>query len=311
MSSRLNSSLISEMEKVKSLIKLTPEERKKEVRRNMFQELRSMEIERRQRVALENMEKLKREREERDKVEESLRRQREKYVEERRMQEVTQREEEERKANEANVLQKAEQDLLKQERLHWRKVMQVEEEEEKSVKRPRYKTSAPKEEQLRRQGEAELCRLPMVGDKVSHDRLTSDLETDKQQGKKKTLINNWVGVQKIDSEPVKEEPHPKSSTYLHFTAKVALKSEGKTDKQAPKPRKTKQWLADRLNVGYWMDKYRDHKDKKVEKRKLKVEEQYAKWAAFKASQASHVSRENDCYIGGFATNRNSILIGLF
>ncbi|XP_059215347.1 caldesmon-like [Centropristis striata] len=66
--------LLAEVEAAKSLNKMTPEERRDEVRRRTHVELRAMEMERRQRVA----EKTNRDREERERV----RRQREKVEEE-------------------------------------------------------------------------------------------------------------------------------------------------------------------------------------------------------------------------------------
>ncbi len=218
---RQERSLLAEMERVKSLMKLTPEERKKEVRRQMYVELKAMEMERRQRVAMEAAEKCERDREEREKATESLRRQREDDQEERVRQEAERREEEERRASEQKALQTAKQQQLKDERLQWKKVMLVEEE---LVKRP-VCLSALKKEQQRRREEAELCRPPRAGDKAGPDRLTSGLKAE-QQGKKKTLYNNWVGEQKPDSGPVKGKLHPNSSTYLLFAAKPGPKSEG-------------------------------------------------------------------------------------
>lgn len=63
----------TEMEIVKELVKMTQEERIKEVRKQMFTELKAMEMERRERVALENAERLKREEEERAKIAENAR----------------------------------------------------------------------------------------------------------------------------------------------------------------------------------------------------------------------------------------------
>ncbi|XP_044075093.1 trichohyalin-like [Siniperca chuatsi] len=265
------SSLLTEMELVRSKMKLTTQERKEEARRQMHVELKAMEMERRKRVALETMEKCKREREEKEKATESLRRQKEKIQEERMRQEAKQREE--MRANEQKALEKKKQDQLK--RLQWEKVMMVEEE---LVRRPRYTLSALKKEQRRE--EAELCRQPKVGDKAGPERLTSDLKAE-EQGKKKTLHNNWVGEQSTDSEPVKEKFHPNSSTYLLFAAKPGPKPEEKP--KTPKSNETLQWLQGRLKVGHWVDKYRDHRARKDEKRKRKAEEQYAKWTAFKAS----------------------------
>ncbi|XP_034542001.1 trichohyalin-like [Notolabrus celidotus] len=300
MFAKQNSSLIAQMELVKSFMKLTPEDRKKEVRRRMYEELRAVEIERRERAMIQ----LKMEREEREEQEERVRRQREKYLDERKIQEAKQREEEERKANELKALQKAGQEKLKQEKLRWKKVMQVEE----PSKRPRYTTCALKEEQQESQEEAELYRSQRGRDRASHDRLTSDLKAPKHQGKKKTLMNNWVGEPKTDSKPVREKPDPVNST---IAAKKAPQSEEKTDKQSLKPKEPKQWLPDILKVQYWMGRYQDHKEKKDEKKKQKAEEQYARWTAFKASRASHAFRQNDSYTGGFAANRNSILKSVF
>ncbi|CAJ1056829.1 vicilin-like seed storage protein At2g18540 [Xyrichtys novacula] len=122
------SSLIAEMERVKSLTKLTPEERKEEE---------------------EALEKPQKEREERERKEERTRKQREKHQEEKRIQEVKQRAEEKRKTYELKALQEAEQEQLKQERLHYKKVIQV---KEKPGKRPRCTIEDLKEEQ-----KAELC----------------------------------------------------------------------------------------------------------------------------------------------------------
>ncbi|KAJ4927033.1 hypothetical protein JOQ06_014773 [Pogonophryne albipinna] len=62
MSSRQH--LIVEMELVHTLSKLTPEERKVEVRRQMYVELKAVEMERRQRAALETLAKSERDGEE-------------------------------------------------------------------------------------------------------------------------------------------------------------------------------------------------------------------------------------------------------
>ncbi|XP_034537848.1 reticulocyte-binding protein 2 homolog a-like [Notolabrus celidotus] len=286
------SSLAAEMELVKSFIKIPHEERKKEARRKMYEELRALEMERRHRVALEASEKLKREREEREKVEESLKRQRE--------------DEEERKAAEEEALLKAKQDQLKRERLLWKDVMMVEEE---PGKRPRYTISALKEEQQRRQEEAELRQLPQVGDPASRDPLTSEHKATQQQGRRKTLYNNWVGEgKKTDSAPVKEKPHPNDSTYLLFAAKQGLKSEDKP--KAPKPSVPRQWL-DKLKVGSLVEKYRSHRERLDQKRQLKAEEQHARFSAYKESRAHLFARQHDCYMGGFAQKRNSILGSMF
>ncbi|XP_059214443.1 reticulocyte-binding protein homolog 2a-like [Centropristis striata] len=247
--------LLDEMERVKSQVKLTPEERRKEVRRQMYVALKAMEMERRQRVALEDMEKCKRDREERERVAESLRRKREKVEEERMRQEV---------------LEKQKQEQLKKEKLQWESVMMVEEED---VKRPRYTGSALKKEPERK-GE-ELCHVPTVGDKAQPESLTSDLKS--AELKKETLYNNWVGEEKVQ---------PNSSVYRLFAAKPGPKPEEKT-------------------------KTTDHREKKSEKHKVKVEEQYTRWSSYKSSHMSQFSQLNDCYTGGFATSRNSILKSTF
>ncbi|XP_059196691.1 trichohyalin-like [Centropristis striata] len=265
--------LLDEMERVKSQVKLTPEERRKEVRRQMYVALKAMEMERRQRVALEDMEKCKRDREERERVAESLRRKREKVEEERMRQEV---------------LKKQKQEQLKKEKLQWESVMMVEED----VKRPRYTGSALKKEPERK-GE-ELCHVPTVGDKAQPESLTSDLKS--AELKKETLYNNWVGEEKVQ---------PNSSVYRLFAAKPGPKPEERP--KTATSNGTLQWMQDRLKVGHWVDKYRDHREKKSEKRKVKVEEQYTRWTSYKSSQMSHFSQLNDCYTGGFATSRNSIL----
>ncbi|XP_067454244.1 golgin subfamily A member 6-like protein 22 [Thunnus thynnus] len=93
---------------VKGIRELTPEERRKELRREMFRELREMEMERRKRASLEVLQKCKNEREERDRETERWRRQKEKHEEERRRQEAKHREEEERRMQEAKHREKEE-----------------------------------------------------------------------------------------------------------------------------------------------------------------------------------------------------------
>lgn len=228
------------MELLQNVRKLTSEERKKEVREQMYAELKAMEMDRRHRVALETMEKS----EERQMATESWG-------------SLEQREEKERRANEQQALKKVEQEQLKREKLQWEKVMMVDE--------PRYTLSAQKTEE-----EAELCCVHTAGVKISPEPLTSDLKA-KDQGKKKTLHNNWVVEQKMNSVPVKQKLHPNSSTYLLFSAKPAPKPEEKT--HSPKPKKTLEWLQEKLKIGYWVEKYQDYRQKKDEKRKLKAEEQ--------------------------------------
>jgi len=93
----------------------------------------------------------------------------------------------------------------KEERLECNEVMVVEE-----AKRQK--------EHVRRREEAELCRLPAVGDKDDPESRASYPES--AGGKKKTLYNNWVGEKKTESDPVKENIGTNSSTYLLFAAKV-------------------------------------------------------------------------------------------
>lgn len=238
---------------MKSLRTLTPEERKMKVRKQMYVELRAMEMERRQRVAQEALEKSNRERQEREE-EESQRRLKEKREEDRMRQVAKKSEEEEGRSNEEKVQEKSQEDQVKKEKLHWEQVMMVE-----------CTLSALKKEQ-RRQKEDELSPI----------HLTSDVKG-RPQGLKEPLRNNWVGPQKIDSVPVKEKVSP--GPYHLFTAKPCTKP-----KEKPQTSKPKQWL----RAGYWIDKYQNHTERKEEKRKLKAEEQHAKWTMFKDSRATKV-----------------------
>ncbi|CAJ1087301.1 vicilin-like seed storage protein At2g18540 [Xyrichtys novacula] len=166
------------------------------------------------------------------------------------------------------------------------------------------------EERVRRQREMYLKerRLQEAKLKEEEQRKTDELMAVRLKSMKKVLIDNWTGDLKAPSKPGYKMPDPKSSTYLLFAAKEAPKSEEKADTTSPKPKKeSKQWVPNILKVGYWMDRYQDHHERKDEKRKQKAEEQYARWSTSKARRAGLVSLQNDFYTGGFAVNRNSIL----
>ncbi|KAI4826813.1 hypothetical protein KUCAC02_030244 [Chaenocephalus aceratus] len=164
MSSRQH--LIAEMELVHTLSKLTPKEKKVEVRRQMYVELKAVEMERRQRVALETLAKSERDGEETQKVTESL--QKVNMETDRRRQEAPK----ERRQNQ-----------LKQERLQWQQVML------KEVKSPSHNFLALNEEQEKRREEADI--------------LTPDLKSPER--KKKTLHNNWVAEKKMHSRLVVDD----------------------------------------------------------------------------------------------------------
>ncbi|KAF3856428.1 hypothetical protein F7725_017151 [Dissostichus mawsoni] len=146
------------MELVHTLSKLTTEERKVEVRRQMYVELKAVEMERRQTAALETLAKSERDREETQKVTESLKK-------------VNM--EKDRRRQEAP--KERQQNQLKQERLQWQQVML------KGVKSPTHNFIALNEEQEKRREEA--------------DSLTPDLKS--PQRKKKTLHNNWVAEKEM------------------------------------------------------------------------------------------------------------------
>ena len=158
MSSRQH--LIAEMELVHTLSKLTPEERKVEVRRQMYVELKAVEMERRQTAALETLAKSETDREETQKVTESL--QKVNMEKDRRRQEAP---------------KERQQNQLKQERLQWQQVML------KGVKGPTHNFLALNEEQEKRREEA--------------DSLTPDLKSPER--KKKILHNNWVAEKEMHS----------------------------------------------------------------------------------------------------------------
>jgi len=151
MSSRQH--LIAEMELVHTLSKLTPEERKVEVRRQMYVELKAVEMERRQTAALETLAKSETDREETQKVTESLKK-------------VNM--EKDRRRQEAP--KERQQNQLKQERLQWQQVML------KGVKSPTHNCTALNKGQEKRREEA--------------DSVAPDLNSPER--KNKTLYNNWV-----------------------------------------------------------------------------------------------------------------------
>ncbi|KAI4826964.1 hypothetical protein KUCAC02_030394 [Chaenocephalus aceratus] len=178
MSSRQH--LIAKMELVHTLSKLTPEERKVEVRRQMYVELKAVEMERRQRAALETLAKSERDGEETQKVTESLKKA--SMETDRRRQEAPK----ERRQNQ-----------LKQERLQWQQVIL------KGVKSPTHNFLALNEEQEKIREEADI--------------LTPDLKSPER--KKKTLHNNWVAEKEMHSRLVVDDatyllfaakPNPKS-----------------------------------------------------------------------------------------------------
>ena len=99
---------------------------------------------------------------------------------------------------------------------------------------------------------------------------------------------------------------------LLFTSKLFLFLSSEKAKAA-KPSGTLHWMQERLKVGFWVDKYQDHKEKKKEKRRLKAEEQYAQWTTYKNSCANYAGRptqQPDCYLDRSA-KRNSILKSIF
>jgi len=161
MSSRQH--LIAQMELVQSLSKLTPEERKVEVRRQMYVELKEVEMERRQNAALETLANGERDRENTPKVPKSLKRA---------------NMEKDRRRQKAPETRR--QNQLKQERLQWQQVML------EGVKTPTHNVIALNEEQERRREEA--------------DSLTPHLKS--TETRNTTLYNNCIGKGKKDSSPV-------------------------------------------------------------------------------------------------------------
>ncbi|XP_037644631.1 golgin subfamily A member 6-like protein 22 [Sebastes umbrosus] len=201
--------LLAGMVLVKGMMKLTPGERRKEVRRQSLIELKAMELERRERVTLETMKKWKRDRKEREKETESWRREKERIVEERMRQE---RQEE--------AMEKIKQDQQKKEGLQWKKVMLW----------PRC-TIAPENDREWSQEEIELCCLPTVGVKANPESLTFDPRL--AEMKKKILYNNWVREEKPD----KKKTFQNSSIYHLFAARPVPKSQEQKQK-TPEPNET-------------------------------------------------------------------------
>ncbi|KAF3856345.1 hypothetical protein F7725_017068 [Dissostichus mawsoni] len=283
--------LIAEMELVHTLSKLTPEERKVEVRRQMYVELKAVEMERRQTAALETLAKSERDGEETQKVTESL--QKVNMETDRRRQEAPK----ERRQNQ-----------LKQERLQWQQVML------KGVQSPTHNFIALNEEQEKRREEADI--------------LTPDLKSPER--KKKTLHNNWVAEKEMHSRPVSMQKDRLSvghwvGKYQQNHEKKREKRRLKAEAQHAKyitskshgPQQSllnelldwyrKKWrvglsmitptisfwlreqsqslMKDRLSVGHWVGKYQQNQEKKREKRekrRLKAEAQHEEYIASKS-----------------------------
>lgn len=197
---------------VKGNRELTPEERRMDLRREMFRELREMEMERRERASLEVLQKCQKER---DEETERRRRQREEHEEERRRQEAKHKEEEERRADEQTALERQKQNQLKIEKLQWKKVMMVGEE---PVTRPKFSLSDLEKEQQRRSKEAERSYLQKVKDKASFKCQTCELQGN-DQSKRATLRE-----QKTDCETVEKELHPHDYTHPPSTLKASPKT---------------------------------------------------------------------------------------
>ncbi|CAJ1065611.1 vicilin-like seed storage protein At2g18540 [Xyrichtys novacula] len=180
---------------------------------------------------------------------------------------------------------------------------------QKAMEKLRREREEREKEDERVRREMKERRLQEAKLKDEDQRKANELMAVRTKSMKKVLIDNWVGDLKAPSKPGYKMPDPNSSTYLLFVAKEAPKSKGFYHfKSSPKPKKeSKQWVPNILKVGYWMDRYQDHHERKDEKRKKKAEEQYAQWATSKTRRAGLVSRQNDFYTGGFAVNRNSIL----
>ncbi|KAF3848951.1 hypothetical protein F7725_015448, partial [Dissostichus mawsoni] len=210
--------LIVQMELVQSLSKLTPEERKVEVRRQMYVELKEVEMERRQNAALETLANGERDREETPKFPKSLK---------------SANMEKDRRRPKAPESRR--QNQLKQERLQWQQVML------EGVITPNHNCIALNEEQERRREEA--------------DSLTPHLKS--PETRNKTLYNNWVAEEEMDSEPVVD-----NSTYLLYAEKLKPESDGKA---AEVKESVQSMQKDILSVGHWVGKYRQNHEKKREK----------------------------------------------
>ncbi|KAJ4937598.1 hypothetical protein JOQ06_002231 [Pogonophryne albipinna] len=148
--------LIAEMELAHTLSTLTPEERKVEVRRQMYVELKAVEMERRQTAALETLAKSERDREETQKVTESLK----------------------KAAMEKDRRRQEEENQLKQERLQWQQVML------KGVKTPIYNVIALNEEQEKRREEADSLTPDMKSPERKNKTLYNNWVTEKEMDRK-------------------------------------------------------------------------------------------------------------------------------
>ncbi|KAI9522934.1 hypothetical protein NQZ68_032497 [Dissostichus eleginoides] len=274
------------MELVHTLSKLTTEERKVEVRRQMYVELKAVEMERRQTAALETLAKSETDREQTQKVTESLKK-------------VNM--EKDRRRQEAP--KERQQNQLKQERLQWQQVML------KGVKSPTHNFLALNEEQEKRREEADILTLdlksPQRKKKTLHNNWVAEKEmysrpvvddvtyllfaakpnpkSDGMLGKKvlnkKSVFKNWVAEEEMDSRPVDDY-----SNYLLLAARTNPKSDGKT----AEVRETLQSMQkDRLSVGHWVGKCQQNHEKKREKRRLKAEAQHEEYIASKSHGPQH------------------------
>ncbi|KAI4816769.1 hypothetical protein KUCAC02_009080 [Chaenocephalus aceratus] len=228
MSSRQH--LIAQMELVQSLSKLTPEERKVEVRRQMYVELKEVEMERRQNAALETLANSERDREETPRVPKSLK---------------SANMEKDRRRQKAPETRR--QNQLKQERLQWQQVIL------EGVKTPTHNFIALNEEQEKRREEA--------------DSLTPHLKS--PETRNKTLYNNWVAKEEMDSEPVVD-----NSTYLLYAEKLKPMFDGKAAEVKESVQSTQK---DRFSVAHWVGKYRQNHEKKREKHRLNTQAQYEQY----------------------------------
>ncbi|XP_033939895.1 protein enabled homolog [Pseudochaenichthys georgianus] len=229
MSSRQH--LIAEMELVHTLSKLTPKERKVEVRRQMYVELKAVEMERRQRAALETLAKSERDGEESlQKVNMETDRRRQEAPKERR------------------------QNHLKQERLQWQQVML------KEVKIPSHNFLALNEEQEKRREEADILTPDLksperkkktlhnnwVAEKEMHSRLVVDdatyllfaakpntksygktaeaRETLQSMQKDRLSVGHWVGKYQQNHEKKREKRRLKAEA--QHEEYIASKSHG-------------------------------------------------------------------------------------
>lgn len=265
------------MEIVKCFHKLTPEERRKELRKETFRQLKDMEMKRRERVAEEEADRRRKEKEDREKESERLERQKERNEGERRRQEVKQREEDVRTANELKTLEKFHLEQMKE----WRLLMGKKE----KISSPRLTQRDVKTEQQRR--EKDRCEI-------------SEL-------KRKTLRNNWVGEQKTDWDTVKN-PHPSESTHPPSTGKTSFKLgrflRSSTFFSSEKPANLKsfkplQWLQS-LKSGLRSMNSPDQMEKKDT---CRLRERYGNLEALRNRQQPQLSEQ----FGSMSMSRNRIL----